>query len=64
MLTIEKLLKLNDNEISNTVDELLKKNNNKRDEFKIEFENVEKDYRKLKKKELDKFPDKLGELEI
>ena len=33
--------------MSNTIDEYLKYNNNKRDEFKFEFENGEKYYRKL-----------------
>ena len=49
---IEKHLKINDNEISNIVDEYLKYNNTKRDEFKLEFENDEKDYRKINKKGL------------
>ena len=44
--TIEKLLNLNKIEISVIVDELLKCNNTKRDEFILEFENGEKDYRK------------------
>ena len=44
--TSKKLLKMNDNEISNIVDEYLKYINTKRDEFKLEFENGEKDYRK------------------
>ena len=64
-LTIRKHLKLNDIEVSNIVDEYLKYFNTKRDEFKLEFENGEKDYRKINNKELDKFLDKkLGELEI
>ena len=58
-------MKINDNEISNIVDEYLKYINSKRDEFKAEFENGEKDYRKINKKELDKFLErKLGGLEI
>ena len=62
---IEKHLKINDNEISNIIDKYLKYINTKRDEFKIKFENNEKDYRKKIKKDLDKFIDKkLGELEI
>ena len=57
-------MKIND-EILNIVDEYLKNINTKRDEFKLEFENGEKDHRKINKKELDKFLDKkLGELEI
>ena len=55
---IRKHLKMNDNEISNIVDEYLKYINTKRNEFKLEFENGEKDYRKLNKKELDKFLEK------
>ena len=63
--TIKKYLKRNDNEISNIVDEYLKYINTKRDEFRVEIENGEKDYRKINKKELDKFLDeKLGGLEI
>ena len=63
--TIKKHLKINDNEISNIIDEYLKYINTKRDEFKTEFENNEKDYRKINKKELEKFLErKLGELEI
>ena len=64
MLTIKKHLKMNDNELSNIVDEFLKYINSKRGEFQLEFENGEKDYRKMKK-ESDKFLErKLGELEI
>ena len=44
---IKKHLKINDNEISNIVDEYLKYINNKREEFKLKFENGEKDYRKI-----------------
>ena len=62
---IKKHLKINDNEISNIIDEYLKYINNKFQEFTIECENGEKDYRKINKKELDKFLErKLGELEI
>ena len=58
-------MKKKDNEISNVVDEYLKYINTKRDEFRLEFENDEKDYRKINKEELDKFLDKkLGEIEI
>ena len=46
MSTIKKHLKINDNEISNIIDEYLKYNNTKRDEYTLEFENREKDYRK------------------
>ena len=63
--TIEKHLKIKDNEISKIVDEYLKYINLKRDEFKLEFENCEKDYLEINKKELDKFLDViLGELEV
>ena len=63
--TIKKHLKINNNEISNIIEKYLNYNNNKREEFKLKFENDEKDYRKINKKELDKFLDKkLGELEI
>ena len=62
---IKKHLKINNNEISNIVDEYLKYIRTKREEFKLEFENGEKDYRKINTKELDKFLNKkLGELEI
>ena len=62
---IKKHLKINDNEISKILDEYLKYINTKRDEFKLNFENNEKDYRKINKKELDKFLEKkLGNLEI
>ena len=37
------------------LDEYLKHNNTERGEFKAEFENGEKDYRKIINKELDKF---------
>ena len=57
-------MKINVNEFSKQIDENLKFINFKRVEFKIEFENVERTYRKISKKELDKSPDKnLGELE-
>ena len=63
--TIKKHLKIDDNEISNIIDEYLKYINTKRVEFKTEFENGEKDYRKMNIKELDKFLErKLGELNI
>ena len=62
---IKKHLKINDNEISNIIDNYLKYINNKRDEYKLEFENGKKDYRKINKKELDKFLEKkLRELNI
>ena len=62
---IKKHLKINDDEISNIIDKYLKYINTKRDEFRLEFENGEKDYRKIDKKELDKFLEKkLGDLEI
>ena len=65
MSTIKKHLKLNDNEISNIIDEYLKYINTKRDEYTLEFENGEKDYRKTNKKELEKFQErKLGDLNI
>ena len=61
----KKHLKIKDNEVSKIVVEYLKYINTKRDEFRLEFENGEKDYRKINNKELDKFLDtKLGELEI
>ena len=63
--TIKKHLKINDDEISNIIDKYLKYINTKRDKFKVEFENGEKDYRNINKKELDDFLDKkLGELNI
>ena len=58
---IKKHLKINDNEISNIVDEYLKYINNKREEFKLKFENGEKHYRKINKKELDNFREKNSE---
>ena len=61
MLTIKKHLKINDNEISHIVDEYLKYINTKRDEFKLQFEKAEKDYRKIINKELEKFLDKKSE---
>ena len=65
LTTIKKHLKINDNEISSIIDEYLNYINSKRKEHTLEFENGEKDYRKINKKELEKFIDKkLGELEI
>ena len=65
MSTIKKHLKINDNEISNIIDKYLSYISTKRNEFKTEFENGEKDYRKINNKELDKFLErKLGELEF
>ena len=62
---IKKHLKINDNEISNIIDKYLKYINTKREEFKLEFKNDEKDYRKRNKKEFDNFLNKkLGELDI
>ena len=64
LLTIKKHLKINNNGISNIVYEYFKYFKTKHNEFKSKFENDEKDYRKLNKKELDKFLDeKLGKLE-
>ena len=63
--TIKIHLKINNNEISYIIDECLKYIKTKRDGFKLEFENGEKDYRKINKKELDKFLEKkLGDLKI
>ena len=42
MSTIKKHLKINDNEISNIIDVYLKYINNKRKDYKLEFENIEK----------------------
>ena len=53
--TIKKHLKINDNEISNIIDKYLNYINTKRNKFILEFENGEKDYRKINKKELDNF---------
>ena len=65
MSTIKKHLKINDNEFSYIIDKYLKYIITKRDKFKLEFENGEKDYRKINNKELDKFLEKkLGELNI
>ena len=62
---IKNHLKINNNEISKIVDEYLKFINIKREEFKLKFENCEKDYREINKKELDNFLEKqLGELNI
>ena len=52
---IKNHLKLNNNEISNIVDEYLKFINIKREEYKLKFENGEKDYQKINKKELINF---------
>ena len=54
MLTTKRKLKINDNEISNIFDGYSKNIKIKREEFKLEFENGEKDYRRKKMKELDK----------
>ena len=63
--TIKNHLNINDNEISNIIDKYLYYINTKSDKFKLQFENDEKDYRKINKKELEKFLEKkLGELEI
>ena len=56
--TIKKLLKTNDNEISNKVDEYKKYFNIQRHDFKLEFENGEKDYRKVNEMNIDNFLDK------
>ena len=56
--TIKIHLKIKDNEISNIIDNYLKYINIKRNEYKLEFENGEKDYRNINKKELDKFLEK------
>ena len=65
MLTIKKIIKRNDNEISIIIDEYLKYIKIKRDEYKVEFENGKEDYRKKYKEELEKFLDKkLGDLGI
>ena len=51
--------------MTNIVDEYLKYINIKCDEFRLQFENGEKDYPKIDEKELDKFLDKkVGELEV
>ena len=61
--TNKELLKINDIEIFNIVDEYLKNVNIKCGEIELEFENREKEYRKTLKKDLDKFLDKkIGEL--
>ena len=57
-------MKINHNEISNIVDEYLKYIKIKRDGYKLEFENGEKNYRKINNRELDEILDKkLGDLE-
>ena len=64
MLTIKKPFK-RDNEISNMIDEYLKYIKIKQDEFKLEFANGEKGYRKKDEKWLDNTLDrKPGELEV
>ena len=63
--TIKKHLRIKDNEISNKSDEFLKYINTKRNEFKLEFEKSENDYRETKRKELQKFLEReLGEFEV
>ena len=65
MSTIKKHLKINDNEISNIINKYLNYITTKRKEYTLAFENGEKDYRKINKKELDIFLNKkLGNLEI
>ena len=62
---IKKHLEINDNDISNIIGEHLKYINTKRNGFELDFENNEKDYRKVNKRELDKFLEKkLGEINI
>ena len=62
---MKKYLEINDNEISNVIDKYIKYINTKREEYTLEFENGEKVYRKINKKELNNFLEKkLGELEI
>ena len=58
LITIKKHLKIDDNEISKIIDKYLKYISTKRDGFKTEFENNEKDYRKINKKKLEKFLEK------
>ena len=48
----------NHNELSDIVGEFMKQTNTKRDEFILEFENGETDYRKKNRKEVDKFLEK------
>ena len=63
--TIKNHLKIDCNEISNIIEKYLNYINTKREEYTLEFENGEKDYRKTNKKELQKFlGSKLGELNI
>ena len=50
MSTIKRHLKVKYNGILNIIDEYLKYINTKRDEFKLEFENGEKNYGKINKK--------------
>ena len=62
--TNNKHLKVYSNEKSNIIDEYLKYVNTESDEFKLEFENSGKGFRKINKNEIDKFLErKLGELE-
>ena len=64
LITIKKLLQINDNELLDKVDEYLKYISTKGEEFKLQFENGEKHYRKMKQKDLHKLPEKqLGELQ-
>ena len=49
ILKIITKLKKKDNEFSNIFDNSLKNINNKRDEYKLEFENGEKDYQKKRR---------------
>ena len=58
MLTIKKHLKIKDSEISEIADEYLKYVNINREECQLEFEKGEKDYRKINRKELNKFLEK------
>ena len=54
---------MKNNESSNTADEYVKNTNIKRDENILEFAKGEKDYRKIKRENLDNFLDrKQGEL--
>ena len=63
--TILKHLRKKDKEVSKIIDEYIKYIITKRDEFKLEFENGEKDYQKTNNKDSDKFLEKnLGALEI
>ena len=55
--TIRKHLKIKKNEISYVVDEYLKYIRTKRDAIKLDFENAEKDYRKINNRDLEKILD-------